>query len=61
MSEENKDFLKHVLISIFIGAAIAFLDSLTHSLENILKDPSFHIASPLAGMIWFIKGRRPLA
>ena len=58
MSQENKDMLKHALISILVGAIIAILQGLVTLLGNFLHDGTFSLAGPLTGLIYYLKGRK---
>jgi hypothetical protein len=58
MSQQNKDMLKHALISLLVGAVIAFIQALLTGLLSLLNDGNFNIAGPLAGMIYYTKGRK---
>jgi len=58
MSPENKDMIKHALISILVGAVIAFLQALLTGLLNLMQDGAFDVGAPLAGLIYYIKGRK---
>ena len=58
MSPENKDMLKHALISILVGATIAILQGLITLLTNYIHDGSFSLAGPIAGVIYYFKGRK---
>jgi archaellum biogenesis protein FlaJ (TadC family) len=57
MSQENKDMIKHALISIAVGAVITILQVLLTMATNFLHDNPFSIAGPLSGLIYYIKGR----
>lgn len=58
MSQENKDMLKHALISVLVGAVVAFLTALLQGILNILQDGQFNLAIPLASMLYYFKGRK---
>lgn len=58
MSPENKAYIKHALISILVGAIIAFLSALFQGLLTLFHDGHFSLAAPLAGMIYYLKARK---
>jgi len=58
MSDANKLYLKHALISILVGAAIAFLTSFVDGLLVLLKDHALNFTGPIAGIIYYLKARR---
>lgn len=58
MSQENKDMIKHAIISILVGAIIAFISALAQGILTFLHDGHFNMAAPLAGMIYYIKARK---
>lgn len=52
MTREN---LKHVMISILIGAGIAFVSSLLEGLLNLIKNIGHNLPGITAGMVWYLK------
>jgi len=51
----NKENLKQVLISIFIGAFIAFLSTLMDSLVDYLQGVRKYDVGAVAGVVWYFK------
>jgi hypothetical protein len=58
ISQENKDMIKHALISILVGAIVAFLNAIIQGLLNFMQDGTFNSAVPLASMLYYMKGRK---
>jgi len=50
--------LKHALISVLVGAVVAFLTALLQGILNMLQDGQFNLAVPLASMLYYFKGRK---
>jgi hypothetical protein len=61
MSPENKDMLKHALISVLVGAVITILQILLTVATKYLQDNPFELAGPLSGLIYYFKGRKIVA
>lgn len=58
MSPENKDMLKHAIISLFVGAVVTFFTIILEGLLGILKSGQFDFAGPISAMIYYFKGRK---
>jgi hypothetical protein len=61
MSQENKDMLKHALVSVLVGAIVSFLTVLLQGLLNVLQNGQFDFAGPVSSMIYYFKGRKMVA
>ncbi len=57
MTEETKNTIKHAIISILIGAVIAFVTTLLEGLLSLLKDHTFNFAGLVGGMIYYLRRR----
>lgn len=57
ITNETKSTLKQALISVIIGAAVAFIVALIEGLLGVLKSTIFNYAGVPLSMLYFLKKR----
>lgn len=58
LSVKNKDRIRRALTSILIGAIISLITEVIQVFIAILRSELLDLASPLTGMIYYLKSRR---
>jgi hypothetical protein len=58
MSEANIKYLKHALISILVGALVAFIASLLQGLLSLVKINGVDFVGTGAGMVYYLKSSK---
>ena len=58
MSQENKAYLKHALISILVGAVVAAVTTILQGLLNLVKIHGVDLLGTGASMVYYLKARK---
>lgn len=51
----TKEHIKHALISILIGAAVAFASSFLEGLLNMIQSGTFDVSGGLVSSLWYLR------
>lgn len=58
ISKDDKARIKRALISILVGAIVAFISELLHGLLEFLKTNDWDFTGPATAMLYYLKSRK---